>query len=80
MLPPAVKEENVLKVLDWLSEDPSRYPVTGQNALDASVKLEVSFAEVNIANRRIRFGLVTLIKKPVIKEVKAKPNKPEIKE
>jgi hypothetical protein len=82
MLPPAVKEENVLKVLDWLSEDISRYPITGQKALDASVVLTVSFAEVNIANRRIRFGLMPLVQKPVIKDVTAKPlkTKSEIKE
>jgi hypothetical protein len=76
MLPPATIEENILKVLVWLNEDHSRYPVVGQRALDAANKLGVSFAEVNVANRRIRFGIANLeapkpkLIKPVKNELK----------
>jgi hypothetical protein len=62
MLPPATKEENITKVLDWLNDDHSRYPVVGQRALDAAKELSVTFAEVNVANRRIRFGIASLEK------------------
>jgi hypothetical protein len=67
MLPPATEEKNILRVLDWLNEDHSRYPIVGQRALDAATELKVSFAEVNVANRRIRFGISSL------KTPKAKP-------
>ena len=83
MLPPAIVEKNVIKVLNWLNEDITRYPILGQKALEAAKVLEVSFAEVNIANRRIKFGLVPLTQKPVIKEVKPtgpKTIKSEVKE
>jgi hypothetical protein len=66
MLAPPVLEENILKVLAWLNENSDSYPLVGQRALDAAKELEVSFAEVNTANRRIKFGLVQLepVKKP----------------
>jgi hypothetical protein len=77
MLPQAPKEENVLKVLDWLNEDHSRYPVVGQRALEAAKELGVTSAEVNVANRRIRFGLAKLItpkeKPKLIKPAKNEP-------
>lgn len=60
MLPPAVQESNIAKVLQWLNEDHSRYPVVGQRAMEAATVLGVTSAEVNIANRRIRFGLEQL--------------------
>ena len=71
MLPPVTSEENVQKVINWILEDVSRYPVTGQRALNAANELGVSYGETNIANRRIRFGLVPLVQKPVIKIAKA---------
>lgn len=60
MLPPVANEENISQVIIWIQKNPEKYPLVGQRALDASIELNVSFAEVNIANRRIKFGLVSL--------------------
>jgi hypothetical protein len=76
MLAPPVLEENILKVLAWLNENSNSYPLVGQRALDAAKELEVSFAEVNTANRRIKFGLVQL--EPVNKPKKPAELKKEV--
>lgn len=74
MIKTASSEEQIEKILAWISEDiANRYPLVGTKLLEAAAELEVNTHLMFIANRRISFGIHELVKpKKEVKKVTEK--------